>query len=80
MSENEVREEKDGSGGEEALMASGPLDGRTREQDGPQGIDFDQLKAEQDPLNWPAAKRWRILGVVSMMTFLTSVHSSFQKE
>lgn len=48
-------------------------DGSTKEQTDSHDITRDRIRDEQDPMNWPSGKKWRILAVVSAMTFVTLV-------
>ncbi|KAK0104855.1 hypothetical protein ONS95_005121 [Cadophora gregata] len=57
-------------------VSTPPIPGPGTYHDRPQRMTLEQLQAEQDAVSWPAAKRWRILGVVSAMTVLTPLASS----
>lgn len=35
------------------------------------GVSWDGEDDELNPMNWPAGKKWGILAVVSLMTFIT---------
>lgn len=45
-----------------------------KEQSDPQGVTWDSEDDELNPMNWTAGKKWGIVAVVSMMTFITLVY------
>ncbi|RFU29502.1 hypothetical protein B7463_g6841, partial [Scytalidium lignicola] len=50
--------------------------GLAKEHIRPQGVSWSGEHDMLNPMNWPSGKKWRILAVVSLMTFITPLSSS----
>jgi len=73
-----------GNDEEASKIISAPNCFKTETEKSPAGlpsqeINWDGPKDELNPMNWPSGKKWRTLGVISMMAFITLVFEVFSK-